>query len=137
MLIDVRRVNLWLNPWPAKIDKGPFQFKVESLNKAGRYYIFHGAEDDDPLTAKQYTTLVRRHILNPKKNPAPKGYEAHYIWMLCRDFAPAMQNLTIIVDQYRGRQRIVDGNHRLLALLLSGRLHQTMKITHVGVLLQC
>lgn len=76
---------------------------------------------------------LKRSIDNDLPDTSGRG---HYIEMLARDLIPTMRTLTIIVNKKSGYLRVIDGNHRLAALLLARMQGKPTLIKYVGVVRQ-
>lgn len=130
-VISQRDMERWLNPWPIAFRERKAQWELVVLpwTRAGALTCLwrHGR------TRRRISWWAREAA----RGTAPQ--EQHYLHSLARHAIPTMTSLTVVAVHRDGKHVVVDGNHRLISLLMVKRyafMDVSCSLTHVGVVVR-
>lgn len=129
MTLSQKDIENWIRPWPIAFSKrrALWDVHVRSIRDCGSLFCFWD------VNGKKKT--LRWWAKRLAEGTAP--FEQHQIHSLAQHVVPTMYSLTVLATTDKdGRITVVDGNHRLLALMLVKQYRSRIistPCTHVGV----
>ncbi len=128
-MLSQKDVERWLRPYPIEFRKRRASWSVEvrTIQQCMTIRCFWRLDGGALHTVAWWANQVAKGTAPAEQSPI-RSLAVHAI--------PTMRSLTVMVVKHKGEEIAVDGNHRLIALVLIAK-HRWQKlrtgITHVGI----